>query len=280
MTVARGLPCTALDSTFCLRVHPSPAAPSKDASPIRNQRNNTEHRTQNTNVELKAGIDDSRGMQFNLIIMSLLLRYTSSFVARSGPSFARQSTAGFSSTPAEIEFSNEQTALPGIDEEKLRQTVSRIRSILGYDHYAVSLSLIGDEDMQAINLETRNVDAPTDILSFQFHEAVKPGLLEKPEFDIPDYYNLGDLLIDVPYVIRGVEEDSKWEYEEDDERGVSVAMMNVLDTEQRLHMLLIHGMLHLVGYDHIEDDDCELMVAREDEILKELDLMPEANPKP
>mmetsp|Transcript_19112 Transcript_19112/g.31672 ORF Transcript_19112/g.31672 Transcript_19112/m.31672 type:complete len:223 (-) Transcript_19112:76-744(-) len=214
------------------------------------------------------------GMQFTLFIMSLLLRCSKSFVSRSCPVFAKKSAARFSSKTAEIEFYNEQTALPNIDEEKLKQTVSRIRSILGYDHYGVSLTLVEDDDMQETNRETRDVDAPTDILSFQFHEAVKPGVLQKPEFDIPDYYNLGDMLIDVPYVIRRVEEDSEWEYEEDDERGVSVAMMNVLDTEQRLHMLLIHGMLHLVGYDHIEDDDYEVMVTREDEILKELNLMP------
>ena len=37
-----------------------------------------------------------------------------------------------------------------------------------------------------------------------------------------------------------------------------------------IHMLLVHGMLHLVGYDHIEDDDCEIMVVREDEVMAEL----------
>lgn len=218
-------------------------------------------------------------MKLALFIMSLLLRCTTSFVARTCPSaFARKSVARFSSKPAEIEFSNEQQSLPNIDEEKLKETVGRIRTILGYDHYAVTLALIDDEEMKEINLETRDVDAPTDILSFQFHEAVKPGLLEKPEFDIPDYYTLGDMLIDIPYVMRRVEEDTEWEYEEDDDRGVSAAMVNVLDTEQRLHMLLVHGMLHLVGYDHIEDDDYELMVTREDEILKELGLMPPASP--
>ena len=35
-------------------------------------------------------------------------------------------------------------------------------------------------------------------------------------------------------------------------------------------MLVVHGMLHLVGYDHIEDDEYELMVVREDEVLAEL----------
>ena len=39
-------------------------------------------------------------------------------------------------------------------------------------------------------------------------------------------------------------------------------------------MLLVHGMLHLLGYDHIEDDDYDLMVTKEDAVLEELGLMP------
>jgi hypothetical protein len=41
-------------------------------------------------------------------------------------------------------------------------------------------------------------------------------------------------------------------------------MATVYDPEQRIHMLLVHGMLHLVGHDHEEDDEYELMVTEED----------------
>ena len=120
---------------------------------------------------------------------------------------------------------------------------------------------------------------PTDILSFQFNEAVKPGELQPPEFDIPDYYTLGDILVDVEYVMRRCKEDQEinesGEYEDDeDDRGVSGAMATVYDPEQRINMLLVHGMLHLVGYDHEGDDDYEEMVTREEEILKTLNLEP------
>jgi len=47
-------------------------------------------------------------------------------------------------------------------------------------------------------------------------------------------------------------------------------MQYIYNPEIRIHMLLVHGMLHLVGYDHIEDDDYELMVVREDEVMAEL----------
>jgi probable rRNA maturation factor len=130
--------------------------------------------------------------------------------------------------------------------------------------------------MEETNLETRGVNAPTDILSFQFHEAVEPGLLKPPEFEIPDYYTLGDMLVDVPYVVRRCLEDAQEETlgddADDEDRGVSAAMATVFDPELRIHMLLVHGMLHLVGYDHIKDKDYDLMVKKEEEILRELQL--------
>mmetsp|Transcript_27329 Transcript_27329/g.31192 ORF Transcript_27329/g.31192 Transcript_27329/m.31192 type:complete len:225 (+) Transcript_27329:35-709(+) len=180
----------------------------------------------------------------------------------------------FSVATADIEFYNEQTALTNINEERLKGTVERIRSVLGYDNYSVSLMLLEDEEMQTINKDTREIDAPTDILSFPMHDAIEAGILEKPQFDIPDLYCLGEMLIDVPYVIRRCKDDEEWEYEEEDGGGVSGAMAEVFDPEKRLHMLLVHGMLHLVGYDHIDDKDFSLMVAKEEELLKELGLLP------
>ena len=135
--------------------------------------------------------------------------------------------------------------------------------------------LTDDEEMQFANQESRGVDAPTDILSFPLWEAERPGVLEPPEFDIPDYYTLGDIMIDVPYVMRRLDEDMQdlaegVEYE--DERGVSGAMSKESNPEKRIHMLMVHGMLHLVGYDHETDEDYEEMVKREEEILEELGL--------
>ena len=93
---------------------------------------------------------------------------------------------------------------------------------------------------------------------------------------MPDYYSLGEMMVDVPYVIRRCEEDLAagavgGDGDGDgDERGVSGAMATVADPEERIHMLLVHGMLHLVGYDHIEDEDYWPMVEREEELLAAL----------
>ncbi len=81
------------------------------------------------------------------------------------------------------------------------------------------------------------------------------------------------------YVLRGCKLDQQdYNRREDDdnvvvdttERGVSGAMSTIYSPELRIHMLLIHGMLHLVGYDHIEEDDYEIMVQKEEEILQKL----------
>jgi rRNA maturation RNase YbeY len=237
---------------------------------------------------------------------------------------------------------NDKPILP-INLTALRQTIEHTREILGYNTYDISVTLVSDSHMREINAMSRGIDAPTDVLSFCFQEEddiVEPGVLGEVQFDMPDFYNLGDVLIDVEYVQRRCEEDRKlhimeaakdksdnkneneglvegeviteqqgalestaadsatihhqqqqsdtiqeakndetaddeYEYmeievEEYDDRGVAPQMQYIYDPEIRIHMLLVHGMLHLVGYDHIEDDDYELMVVREDEVLAEL----------
>jgi probable rRNA maturation factor len=194
----------------------------------------------------------------------------------------------------DIRIEDDQSALPKIDLDRLKETIAKIRTEINYETYDVNLILLEDEDMREANLESRGVNEPTDILSFPFHEAVSPGVLEPPTFDVPDYYSLGDMLIDVPYVIRSCQDDQKdaaaqngpkiknadaedeqpddSDNEDEPDRGVSLAMSRTFDPEQRLHQLLVHGMLHLVGYDHEEDDEYLAMVEREEEILKKLGL--------
>jgi rRNA maturation RNase YbeY len=221
--------------------------------------------------------------------------------------------------------------LTPIDLGALHRTIEITREIIGYPTYDVSVCLVDDTYMSEINKTTRNMDKPTDVLSFCFQESfIQPGVLGEVQFDISDYYNLGDMLIDVEYVKRKCDEDrmahssnksgdngvaaalgdddnndggrmiegevlsetndkrsdvpeeeddddDQYEYEyievevdEYDDRGVAPAMQYIYDPEIRIHMLVVHGMLHLVGYDHIEEDDYELMVIREDEVLAEL----------
>lgn len=185
------------------------------------------------------------------------------------------------SPPGEIIIENVQDVLPNLDHDRLRTTVEKIRDMIGYPTYDVTLYLVEDQLMQETNRDTRGMDKPTDILSFQFHLHEEAGVLQAPDFDIPDYYTLGEMLIDIPYVMRQCQEDqelvnisSNAEEDEYEDRGVSGAMATVYDPEQRINMLLVHGMLHLVGHDHEEDDEFELMVSKEEEILGILGMLP------
>lgn len=215
-----------------------------------------------------------------------------------GPLSIKSSSSSSDKKRGSVIIYNEQTAIPDIDTKALKDTCQRIARLIGYPSYDVTLILVDDDEMKSTNQETRGINQPTDILSFPFHFALRPGVIEKPEFDIPDYYTLGDMMVCTPYVIRRCEEDFEQEDDidgdggvdfsesdddtddkdsvddygdlEDDDRGVSGAMAKIRDPEERIRMLLVHGMLHLVGYDHEEDDEYEEMVQREEEILKEL----------
>eukprot|EP00980_Cylindrotheca_fusiformis_P015458 scaffold4347_cov117-Cylindrotheca_fusiformis.AAC.2 len=232
----------------------------------------------------------------SIVSRSLAVQMTSvRFSSCKFPSRLFGSKRGVPDSPlGTIEIYDDQEAIKDIDKGRLRDTIRRISKIIGYassswhagtghsdlislllprcryETYDVTLLLVDDEEMRETNLESRGIDAPTDILSFPFHFPKRPGLLKEPEFDIPDYYTLGDMMVDVPYVIRRCQEDKEDLESDDDERGVSGAMADVTDPEKRINMLLVHGMLHLVGYDHEEDDEYEEMVEREEHILGEL----------
>jgi len=158
-----------------------------------------------------------------------------------------------------------------------QSTIQIIRDILGYPKYEVSLTFVDDDEMTKLNLEYLEKNKSTDILSFPFDDelVIEPGKLDKPMFDIPDLYHLGDMVISVPYVLKQIENDLTLEdysgFGDDiDDRGIAYLLPKLPKLEDRVCALLVHGMLHLVGYDHIIDEDYELMVVREEEVWKEL----------
>ena len=182
-----------------------------------------------------------------------------------------KATAG--NPPGEIYIEDNQDWLK-VDHDRLKSTIARIRSALGYATYDVSVFLVDDREMRKTNRKTRSVDAPTDVLSFPFHPAIQPGKLQEPDFDIPDYYNLGDVIVDTQYVIRRCAADMEALDERGlDDRGVSGAMSTTADPEERIHMLLIHGLLHLLGHDHEKEDEYELMVSAEETLLQDLGMV-------
>ena len=113
----------------------------------------------------------------------------------------------------------------------------------------VSITLTVPEEIKSINKQYRNIDKATDVLSFP--------MFEKDEIDemIRRNYQIEDVLGDIIISIEKVEEQAK-------EYGHSF--------ERELAYMVVHGFFHIMGYDHIEEQDKIIMRKKEDEILNKL----------
>ena len=117
----------------------------------------------------------------------------------------------------------------------------------------ITVTLTNPENIRKINKEYRNIDRATDVLSFpMFEKDELDEKIRKNNFNHIDV--LGDLIIS----IEKVEEQAK-------EYGHSF--------ERELSYMLVHGFYHLMGYDHIKDEDRKMMRAKEEKILDELKIL-------
>ncbi|HHX23941.1 MAG: rRNA maturation RNase YbeY [Tepidanaerobacteraceae bacterium] len=118
------------------------------------------------------------------------------------------------------------------------------------DNVEVSIVFVDNNYIHRLNKEYRGVDAPTDVLSFAMREAVSEND-NIAEFQTEEL--LGDVVISLERA-----------YEQSIEYGHSF--------EREVGYLLVHGLLHLLGYDHILDDDKIIMRQKEEKILNTIDL--------
>eukprot|EP00667_Euglena_gracilis_P013635 EG_transcript_14068 len=159
-----------------------------------------------------------------------------------------------------------------VDEFKIADQLRAIRSILKADDFGVTLVLVGDKESQGINYKFRKVNASTDILSFSnLPPHTPPGVLPKLP---PPLRSLGDLIVCVPYVLRQCARDAQAakeaaaSAEAPPEKGVARLMAEGYFTfEERLPLLIIHGMLHLLHYDHETEAEYAEMAQKELQVL-------------
>lgn len=126
----------------------------------------------------------------------------------------------------------EKTVQKCFEEEKLDKT----------DLY-LSVTLSNEEYIQKINKQTRNIDKPTDVLSFPMFEKEE---IPKEKTGIPDV--LGDIIICIPIIEKQAKEYAH-------------------SIERELAYMVVHGFYHLMGYDHIEEQDKKEMRKKEENIL-------------
>jgi probable rRNA maturation factor len=131
----------------------------------------------------------------------------------------------------------------GVNGRALVSTAKRLLGAMG-ESASLSLTLIGDEAMRALNRDYRGKDAPTDVLSFPLDGTTRATNAERL---------LGDVVISI-----------------DTARRQATAYDAPLQRE--LYRLLIHGLLHLTGHDHVRAAERRVMEREERRLADEIDL--------
>lgn len=150
----------------------------------------------------------------------------------------------------DILVSNLQTIV-SVDIPDFTQRAQQIlRRMNCRENCEVSIVLVDDQEIRRLNREYRGIDRSTDVLSFAQQETtvdqeVQPRVESATE---PFPQILGDVIISVETTLRQAPDREQ-------------------SFEQELHFLLIHGVLHLLGYDHASDDDALEMQRLERELL-------------
>lgn len=153
---------------------------------------------------------------------------------------------------------NEQDKLEFTDELErvIQQAVSvTLDTIGGKDtDFEVSILITDDEGIHEINKEHREIDSPTDVLSFPILEFDEDGVMleESGNFD-GDYLLLGDIVISL-------------------ERAQAQAVEYGHSLMREVGFLAVHSTLHLLGFDHMEEPFTTVMRTREKEILDKMGL--------
>ncbi|MBN2695607.1 rRNA maturation RNase YbeY [bacterium] len=125
------------------------------------------------------------------------------------------------------------------DLELIENYLEKILKFLNLNNSELSLLFVDDEEIKELNRVYRKKDKVTDVLSFPQNEGI---------FSSSNYEILGDIVISLPQAERQSEISERSFFEE-------------------VVFLSIHSILHLIGYDHMEEEDEKIMQKREDEIF-------------
>jgi probable rRNA maturation factor len=138
------------------------------------------------------------------------------------------------------------------DTRRLKQAVeSALMAAAVAEPVQISLVIAGDETVRELNRRHRGVDATTDVLAFAFSES---GSTSDEQFILPpdSARDLGEVIISLPQAERQAEEQKH-------------------AVEREVALLVCHGVLHLLGYDHERPEDESKMRALEAAALARLD---------
>ncbi len=146
-----------------------------------------------------------------------------------------------------VNFCDQQNIKLSADAERLIN--SACRSVLETENFnfdaEINVTLVDDQEIKALNSQFRNIDRATDVLSFPLND--------NEEYDINPENGcamLGDVVISVEHAVKQAEE-----------FGHSI--------EREVAYLTVHSVLHLLGYDHLDEaDEKKIMRKKEEQALK------------
>lgn len=131
--------------------------------------------------------------------------------------------------------------------EIVKKVLNKVAELYGLEEDAeVGVTLTDNEYIKELNTKYRNKECSTDVLSFALNEGEEPEIVDGPSVNL-----IGDIIISVETAQMQAEE-----------YGHSL--------ERELAFLTVHGMMHLLGYDHIEEEDRIEMRKEEEYVLGEL----------
>lgn len=155
-----------------------------------------------------------------------------------------------------IYFSNEQDKIK-LTREVKELIIKTVSTVIESEKYinnivisaakksaSLSITFTDNENIRKVNLENRGIDSETDVLSFPMFEDF---------IDIDGEFSFGDILLSL-------------------EKAQEQAELYDHSFEREVAFLTAHSMLHLLGYDHIEEDDERVMREKQREVMKRLHL--------
>ena len=125
----------------------------------------------------------------------------------------------------------EELSFPTEIEENVRAAAEKVGELYGVENGEVSVTLTNNDYIHQLNRKYRQIDRPTDVLSFALNESEEPDIENGPDINV-----LGDIILSV-------------------ERAEEQAADYGHSLRREIAFLTVHGMLHLLGYDHMEEAD-------------------------
>lgn len=128
-------------------------------------------------------------------------------------------------------------------ENRFQEIFEKTRNVLKIDKdYEISIILVDANEIHQINRDYRNIDRPTDVISFALKDSDDDFFIDEVDLE------LGDIFINIEAVVNQAKE-----YGHSECREIS--------------FLCTHGILHLLGYDHMNEEDEKVMFGLQDVIL-------------